>query len=145
MWLKVLNSILWWTYLSGHHMTLRKPVWRTQFPWNGSIMQIDPLSKLIHNGSKSIFYNYPNPPQHSNLRNITRKYQLMQAAACRYSNPDMIQIRVQTVVKSTKYKKYQIRPFRYLFVNRDYRFYRLSRFGSRLEFILVFGSSLPNL
>ena len=33
----------------------------------------------------------------------------MQAAACRYSNPDMIQIRVQTVVKSTKYKKYQIR------------------------------------
>ena len=57
----------------------------------------------------------------------------MQAAACRYSNPDMIQIRVQTVVKSTKYKKYQIRPFRYLFVNRDYRFYRLSRFGSRLH------------
>ena len=32
----------------------------------------------------------------------------MQAAACRYSNPDMIQIRVQTVVKSTKYKKYQM-------------------------------------
>ena len=71
--------------------------------------------------------------EHKNLRNITRKYQLMQAAACRYSNPDMIQIRVQTVVKSTKYKKYQIRPFRYLFVNRDYRFYRLSRFGSRLH------------
>ena len=87
----------------------------------------------------------------------------MQAAACRYSNPDMIQIRVQTVVKSTKYKKYQMQKvpntnhfviclwigiidfIDYLDLDKDFIYWSQVHFSLRFEFTKSWTSGWAHL